>query len=40
MKKIEALEPSKHIQGRFLIRFEGERELLKVTENEVASFSL
>lgn len=40
MKKIEALEPSKHIHGRFLIRFEGERELLKVTENEVASFSL
>ena len=40
MKKIEALEPSKQIQGRFLIRFEGERELLKVTENEVASFSL
>lgn len=40
MKKIEALEPSKHIQGRFLIRFEGEQELLKVTENEVASFSL
>ena len=40
MKKIEALEPSKHIQGRFRIRFEGERELLKVTENEVASFSL
>ena len=40
MKKIEALEPSNHIQGRFLIRFEGERELLKVTENEVASFSL
>ena len=40
MKKIEALEPSKHIQGRFLIRFEGKRELLKVTENEVASFSL
>ena len=40
MKKIEALEPSKHIQGRFLIQFEGERELLKVTENEVASFSL
>ena len=40
MKKIEALEPSKHIQGRFLIRFEGERELLKVTENEVSSFSL
>ena len=40
MKKIEALEPSKHIPGRFLIRFEGERELLKVTENEVASFSL
>lgn len=40
MKKIEALEPSKHIRGRFLIRFEGERELLKVTENEVASFSL
>ena len=24
MKKIEALEPSKHIQGRFLIRFEGQ----------------
>lgn len=40
MKKIEALEPSKHIKGRFLVRLEGERELLKVTENEILAFSL
>lgn len=40
MKKIESLEPSKHIKGRFLIRWEGEQELLKVTENEVVAFSL
>ena len=40
MKKIESLEPSKHIKGRFLVRLEGEQELLKVTENEVVTFSL
>lgn len=40
MRKIEKLEPSKHVRGRFLIWIEGERDPVKVTENEVLSFSL
>lgn len=40
MKTIEKLEPSRHVQGRFLVWFEGERDPVKVTENEVAAFSL
>lgn len=40
MRKIEKLEPSKHVRGRFLIWIEGERDPVKVTENEVLSFAL
>lgn len=40
MRLIEKLEPSRHVQGRFLVWLEGEREPLRVTENEVASFAL
>lgn len=40
MKVIEKLEPSRHIQGRFLVWFSGEKDPVKVTENEVLSFSL
>lgn len=40
MKIIERLEPSKHVQGRFLAWFEGEKDPVRVTENEVAAFSL
>ena len=40
MKKIEKLEPSPHVQGRFLIWIEGEQSPVKVTENEVLSFAL
>jgi len=40
MRRIDKLEPSRHVQGRFLIWFEGEREPLSVTDNEVLHFSL
>lgn len=40
MKVIQRLAPSKHVRGRFLVWFEGEGEPLRVTENEVTSFSL
>ncbi len=40
MKVIEKLEPSKHVQRRFLVWIEGEKDPVKVTENEVVSFSL
>ena len=37
--KIEKVEPSRHVKGRFLVFFEDE-SLIKVTEGEVLSFSL
>lgn len=40
MRKIEKMEPSRHVHGRFLIWIEGERDPVKVTENEVLSFAL
>lgn len=40
MKTIQKLEPSRHVRGRFLVWFEGERDPLKVTENEVVAFAL
>lgn len=40
MRIIEKLEPSKHVRGRFLVWIEGERDPVKVTENEVLSFAL
>ncbi|MBR1780832.1 MAG: regulatory protein RecX [Oscillospiraceae bacterium] len=40
MRSIEKLEPSKHVRGRFLLWFEGERDPVRVTENEVLSFAL
>lgn len=40
MKRIERLEPSKHVQGRFLVWFEGEADPIRVTENEVLAFAL
>lgn len=39
-KCVVKLEPSKHIQGRFLVWAEGESEPIRVTENEILSFSL
>ena len=40
MKIIEKLEPSRHVQGRFLVWFSGEKEPVRVTENEVLAFAL
>lgn len=40
MKTVQKLEPSRHVRGRFLVWFEGERDPLKVTENEVVAFAL
>ena len=40
MKTIARLEPSRHVQGRFLVWLEGESEPLKVTEDEVLHFAL
>ena len=37
--RIEKIEPSRHVQGRYLVRFEDET-LLKVTEQELLDFSL
>lgn len=37
--RIERLEPSRHVKGRFLVHLEG-GGLLKVTEREILSFSL
>lgn len=40
MRIIEKLEPSRHVPGRVLVWLEGEKDPLRVTENEVLSFSL
>lgn len=40
MKTVQKLEPSRHVRGRFLVWFEGERDPLKVTDNEVVAFAL
>ncbi len=40
MRQIERLEPSRHVQGRILVWFAGEKDPLRVTENEVLSFAL
>lgn len=40
MRIIEKLEPSRHVPGRVLVWLEGEREPVRVTENEVLSFAL
>lgn len=40
MKQIEKLEPSRHVQGRFLVWFMGEKDPIRVTENEVLAFAL
>lgn len=37
--RIDRLEPSRHVKGRFLVHLEN-GELLKVTEQEVAAFAL
>lgn len=37
--KIEALEESKHIRGRYLVHL-SDQSILKVTENEIAAFHL
>ena len=40
MHTIEKLEPSRHVQGRLLVWLEGEKDPLRVTENEVLAFAL
>lgn len=40
MRQIEKLEPSRHVQGRFLVWFSGEKDPIRVTENEVLAFAL
>lgn len=40
MKTIEKLEPSRHVPGRFLVWFSGEKDPVRVTENEVLAFAL
>lgn len=40
MKTVQKLEPSRHVRGRFLVWFEGEKDPLKVTDNEVVAFAL
>ena len=39
MRRIQRIQPSPHVQGRYLVFFEGEK-LLKVTEDEMIRFSL
>lgn len=39
MRRIQRIQPSPHVQGRYLVFFEGEK-LLKVTEDEMLRFSL
>ena len=39
MRRIQRIQPSPHVQGRYLVFFEGEN-LLKVTEDEMLRFSL
>ena len=38
MRRIQRVQPSPHVQGRYLVFFEGEK-LLKVTEDEMLRFS-
>lgn len=40
MKIVEKLEPSRHVRGRFLVWFAGEKDPLRVTDNEVVTFAL
>ncbi len=39
MPKIEGIEPSRHVKGRYLLHMEG-GTLVKVTENEMVAFAL
>lgn len=40
MRQVEKLEPSRHVQGRFLVWFQGEKDPIRVTEQEVLTFAL